>query len=244
MDVSNRTVLVTGGGSGIGLALGTRFLAAGSRVLICGRRSEVLEAAAKSHPGIVTRVADLESPEGRTELARWATAEFPALDVVVQNAGIQRRTEIATDDFAGTRSEIAINLEAPIHLTSLFLPHLLAKPKATLVHVTSGLSFVPLATVPVYSATKAAFHSFTLTLRHQLRKTSVEVVEFAPPAVDTDLGGPGLHKFGTPLDEFADAAFEGLRRGDPLVTYGFSAAGSRASEAERADLFGKLNPPD
>jgi uncharacterized oxidoreductase len=164
------------------------------------------------------------------------------LNVLVNNAGIQRRVQLAaSEDWEQTRSEIAINFEAPIHLSRLFIPHLLTRKRPAIINVTSGLSFVPLANVPVYSATKAAFHSFTLSLRHQLSETPVQVIEIAPPAVDTDLGGVGLHTFGAPLDEFADAVFRRLATGELEIAYGSAEKASRASREELDEIFEALN---
>ncbi len=241
MRLDGNTILITGGASGIGYALAQRLLAAGSTVVVCGRRADRLAAVRAAHPAIVTRTCDLARDEERIALARWATAEFPRLNVLVNNAGIQRRTELRHDDWEGTRAELAINLEAVLRLSTLLLPHLLAQPRAAILNVTSGLAHVPLASVPIYCATKAAVRSFTQSLRHQLRQTSVEVVEIAPPAVDTDLGGPGLHTFGVPVDELADAVLAGLARGELEITYGFSAEAANASRAERDEIFRRLN---
>jgi uncharacterized oxidoreductase len=122
------------------------------------------------------------------------------------------------------------------------MPHLLARGHAAIVMVTSGLAFVPLAGTPVYCATKAALHSFTLSLRHQLRETTVEVIEVIPPAVDTDLGGPGLHTFGVNVDEFADAVMARVRSGANEIPYGFSEEASRATREQREAIFARLNP--
>jgi uncharacterized oxidoreductase len=245
MDLSSSTILVTGGGSGIGLALAARFLESGSRVVACGRREEKLRQAQSLHPRLEIRVADVETASGRRELLEWTDRELPDMNVLVNNAGIQRRMDLTRSETAGdwesAHGELAINLEAPIHLSMLCLESLRAKPRAAIINVTSGLAFAPLAGVPVYCATKAAIHSFTLTLRRQLAGSSVEVIEIIPPAVDTDLGGPGLHTFGVALDEFADAAFEGLRRGENEIAYGFAAQSSRASRAELEQMFEKMN---
>ncbi|HEX8274020.1 MAG TPA: SDR family NAD(P)-dependent oxidoreductase [Longimicrobiaceae bacterium] len=244
MELSQRTVLVTGGASGIGLAIAERFLRAGSEVVVCGRREDRLREARDRHPALRTRVADVASETDRAELFDWATREFPALDVLVNNAGIQRRFRLAEPEpWSETRQEIAINLEAPVHLTQLFLPQLLRQPRAAIVNVTSGLAFVPMAIAPVYCATKAALHSFTLSLRHQLAGTPVEVIEVIPPAVNTDLGGPGLHTFGAPLDEFADSVMERMGRGDLEIPYGTSERSSRASRAELDEIFARMNAP-
>ena len=242
MDLHGNTALVTGGASGIGLALARRLLAAGSRVVVCGRRVEALRVAAEAHPGLVTRVCDLARAEEREALAEWVTGEFPALDLLVNNAGVQRRVRVAEPEpWAATRQEIATNFDAPVHLTLRLLPHLLARPHATVVQVTSGLAFVPLAGAPVYCATKAALHSFTRSLRHQLAGTSVRVVEVIPPAVNTDLGGPGLHTFGEPLDAFADAVAARLAAGDLEIAYGTSVAASRAAHAAFDQAFVRMN---
>lgn len=244
MNLGSSTVLVTGGASGIGLALAERFLAAGSRVILCGRREVQLLAAREKHPELGIRVADLAEEAGRTDLARWITAEYPRFNVLVNNAGIQQRVALSEGVAWGvTRQEIAINLEAPIHLSMLLIPHFLEQEEATIVNVTSGLAFSPLANVPIYSATKAALHSFTLSLRRQLEGTSIRVVEIAPPAVDTDLGGPGLHKFGVPVGELADAVLPRLKDGELEIAYGFAEESSRASRGQLDAIFERMNQP-
>jgi len=160
----------------------------------------------------------------------------------VNNAGIQRRFQLVDPaDWDEVRQELAINLEAPLHLSLLLLPQLRRQPRPAIVNVTSGLSFAPLTAAPVYSATKAALHSLTLSLRHQLSQTPVSVVEIIPPAVNTDLGGVGLHTFGAPLDEFADAVFARLGAGDLEIAYGGAAQSSRASRAELDEIFNRMN---
>lgn len=236
------TILITGGATGIGFALAERFLAAGAEVLVCGRREEALAEARDKHPKLRTRACDVGNPVEREALAAWAVETAPALDTLVHNAGIQRRVRLVEPEpWESTHAEIAANLEAPIHLTTLLLPHLLRQPQASIVNVTSGLSFVPLARVPIYCATKAAMHSFTLSLRHQLAGTTVRVQELIPPAVDTDLGGPGLHKFGVPLDEFIDATFPRLQAGEFEVAYGFAEQASRAYREATQDTFTRMN---
>ncbi|HLM01805.1 MAG TPA: SDR family oxidoreductase [Pyrinomonadaceae bacterium] len=242
MELSGNTILITGGASGIGLAFAERFLAAGSEVIICGRREDKLREAKEKHPQFHTRVCDAADERERVRLFDWATTEFPRLNVLVNNAGIQRRVDLRqSEDWQQTRSEIAINFDAPVHLSRLFVPHLLGQRQPSIINVTSGLSFVPLANVPVYCATKAALHSFTLSLRHQLSETPVKVIEIAPPAVDTDLGGVGLHTFGVPLDEYADAVFRRLPQGEPEIAYGTAEKASRASRAELDEIFKFMN---
>jgi uncharacterized oxidoreductase len=244
MNLSSNTILITGGGSGIGLAMAERFLAAGSKVIICGRREDKLHEAKDKHPQFVTRVCDVEQPAQRIELFEWAVHEFPQLNVLVNNAGIQRGVQLsAQEEWERTRQEIAINLDAPIHLARLFIPHLMKQEQPAILNVTSGLSFVPLANVPVYCATKAALHSFTLSLRHQLAGSLIQVIEIIPPAVDTDLGGPGLHKFGVRLEEFADSVFQRLAVGEQEIPYGFAQQSSRASRQELDAIFTRMNQP-
>jgi uncharacterized oxidoreductase len=242
MKLTDNTILVTGGASGIGYAFAERFLAAGSEVIICGRREDKLQEAKVKHPQFHTRVCDVGDEAERVALFDWATSEFPRLNVLVNNAGIQRRVNLTeSEDWQRTRSEIAINLDAPVHLSRLFIPHLLKQERPAIINVTSGLAFVPLAGVPVYCATKAALHSFTLSLREQLSATPVSVIEVAPPAVDTDLGGVGLHTFGVPLDEFADAVFRRLPQGELEIAYGTAEKASRASREELDQIFKFMN---
>lgn len=242
MNLSGSTILITGGASGIGYAFAERFLAAGSEVVICGRREDKLNEARAKYPQIHTRVCDVSQASERMALFEWATGEFPALNVLVNNAGIQRRVNLAeSEDWERTRREIAVNLDAPVHLSRLFIAHLAERENPAILNVTSGLSFVPLANVPVYCATKAALHSFTMSLRYQLRETPVEVVEIIPPAVDTDLGGVGLHTFGVNLDEFADFVFEGLKQNKPEIAYGTAEKSSRASREELDQIFEAMN---
>ena len=242
MEISGHTVLVTGGASGIGLALAERLLAAGNNVIICGRREDKLREAAAKHAGLRTRACDLAEPAQRVELVAWAADRFPDLDVLVNNAGIQQRLQLAQSPaWAAIHQELAINLEAHVHLATLCIPHFRGKRRSAIVNVTSGLAFVPLAAVPVYCATKAAMHSFTLSLRQQLADTPIEVVEIIPPAVNTDLGGAGSHTFGEPLEAFADAVFEQLRAGKDEATYRFSEEASRASHTERQVIFERMN---
>jgi uncharacterized oxidoreductase len=265
MNVTGNNILITGGGTGIGLALAERFLKAGSQVTICGRREAALREAQSKNPLLDIRVCDVSSPDERIKLMEWAKAQRPGFNVLVNNAGIQRRgvNLVETEDWDAIHQEIAINLEAPIHLARLFAEHLSkqsdpaaanpanatpaivtpASVSPAIINVTSGLAFVPLAMVPVYCATKAALHSFTLSLRHHLAKTPIKVIEIIPPAVNTDLGGPGLHNFGVPLDEFSDAIFSRLQGDELEIAYGFAQKSSRASRQELDGLFEQMNQP-
>lgn len=223
--MENNTILITGGSSGIGLAFAQRFLQRGNEVIICGRREEKLKEAKEKFPQLHIKRTDVADEKQRIELFKWATKEFPNLNVLVNNAGIQRRIKFSEEfggnnfDWSVIKQEIEINLEAPIHLTTLLLKHISAQNNPCIINVTSGLAFMPPVWVPVYGATKAGLHSFTFSLREQLSETNVKVIEIIPPAVNTDLGGPGLHTFGAPLDDFADAIFEGLEKGEIEIGY-------------------------
>ena len=243
MNLSHNTILLTGGASGIGLALATRFLQAGSQVIVVGRRANKLAEAQQLYPALITRQCDVADAAERVELVRWATATYPRLNLLVNNAGIQNRIQLAEAgaDWDAVRQEIVINVEAPIHLATLLIPHLRQQSNAAIINVTSGLSFAPAAFAPIYSATKAALHSFTLSLRHQLAPTGISVLEIVPPAVNTDLGGPGLHTFGVPVDDFADSVMARLAAGEQEVGYGTSEKNRLASRAELDETFRIMN---
>jgi uncharacterized oxidoreductase len=244
MRREGRTVLITGGATGIGFALAKRFWSVGSKVLVCGRREERLAAAERELSGIVTIRCDLASEVERSRLVARVISEFPEVDVVVNNAGIQNRPPplMEEQDWTSYEREISTNLSAPIHLSMLFVQHLARKPEAALINVTSGLAFSPLSFMPTYCATKAALHSFTLSLRHQLRNTGVSVVEVIPPKVQTDLGGVGLHDDGVPLEEFADHVWRELGAGSLEFGFGFSERNRRASREDLDRVFEGLNP--
>jgi uncharacterized oxidoreductase len=244
MELSGHTVLVTGGASGIGFGLAEQFIQAGSTVIISGRREDKLKEAQAKYPQLQIYVANLADPNERVALFEWVTSEFPAVNVLVNNAGIQQRFQLQQPpEWETLHDELAINLDAPIHLTTLFIPHLLKQPQAAILNVTSGLAFAPVAMMPIYCATKAALHSFTLSLRHQLSGTPITVIEVIPPAVDTDLGGVGLHRAATSLSEYIPSVVEQLKAGVLETTYGFSAQSSRASREQLDDLFKRMNQP-
>jgi uncharacterized oxidoreductase len=240
MRLTDHTVLITGGSSGIGLALAERFWREGNEVIVCGRRAEALLAAASTVPGLHTLVADTGSEEARVSLWTTVVKKFPKVDVLVNNAGIQRRVDVQrSEPWQSLRQEIGINLEGPIHLSLLAIPHFLRQSQPAILNVSSGLAFAPAASVPIYCATKAALHSFTLSLRHQLRKTPIEVVEIIPPAVQTNLGGS--HDFGAPLDEYADSVIAELKAQQREVTYQSSGSRARASREELDEWFKRMN---
>ncbi|MBO0959974.1 SDR family NAD(P)-dependent oxidoreductase [Neobacillus sp. MM2021_6] len=236
MKLSGNTILITGGASGIGFAFAERFIKAGSIVIVCGRREGKLKEAKEKFPEIVTRVCDVTIESDRLALFDWVTREYPKLNVLVNNAGIQQRYNIlkvqAREEWGYFNKEISANMEAPIHFAMLFTPFFANKENAAILNVTSGLAFTPMAIAPIYSATKAALHAFTVGLRLQLSETAIKVIEIAPPAVNTDLGGVGLHTFGAPLNEFADYIFKGLEEGKTEIGFGRAELAMRMSRDE------------
>ncbi|WP_419878161.1 SDR family oxidoreductase [Brevibacillus centrosporus] len=244
MKLSGNTILITGGSTGIGLAFAERFLRYGNKVIVTGRRELVLQQAKEKFPNLITHVSDLNDESGRVALFDWITSNYPEVNVLVNNAGIQQRFHLlkadARDNWRYFNSEITTNIEAPIHLSMLFAPYFATKEEAAIINVTSGLAFTPAAIAPIYSATKAALHSFTMSLRHQLSNTSVKVIEVAPPAVNTDLGGAGLHTQGETVDDFADGIFKGLEEGKEEIGYGTSVNRLRMSRDEIDEYVAKM----
>ena len=205
MNISGNTILITGGGSGIGEALAHRFHDLGNTVIIAGRRVETLEQVASSRPGINALPLDISDAADIAAFAQRVVAEHPALNVVINNAGIMRfETLDQTRDLSDAEATITTNLLGPIRIADALIEHLLARPDAVLINVSSGLAFVPLAATPTYSATKAAIHSYTVSLREVL-KGRVEVIELVPPAVQTDLTPGQANREGyLPLADFID----------------------------------------
>ncbi len=239
MNLSNNKILITGGATGIGLGLAERFIKEGNTVLICGRRADALAEAAAKFPALITKQADVATTEGRQELYNWIAANHADLTVLVNNAGMQNWMQLGDADFfERAKQEIAVNIEGPVHLAQLFskLPAL-----QTLINVTSGLAFTPLVKTPVYSATKAFMRSFTLSLRQLLKEKNIEVIEMIPPALNTDLGGKGLHDFAPPVSAFIEAVFEQLKQGKTELTFGFSEAMLNASPEDLKQTFVRMN---
>jgi uncharacterized oxidoreductase len=205
MKSSGNTILITGGGSGIGEALAHRFHDQGNTVIIAGRRKDALDKAIAGRPNMHALALDVESAEGVADFAKRLLAAHPALNVVINNAGIMRFEALdRSRDLADAEATITTNLLGPIRITNALIDHLVAQPDAVIVNVTSGLAFVPLVTTPTYNATKAAIHSYTVAMRETL-KGKVEVIELAPPGVQTSLTpGQETRSMYQPLDEFTD----------------------------------------
>ena len=192
MKSTDNTILITGGGSGIGRGLAEAFHALGNKVIIAGRRESVLKEVTDANPGMSSLTLDTTNPDAIRAFAEEVTKLHPALNVLINNAGISRLEDLKAkpDNEATAEAIITTNLLGPIRLTSALLPHLQKQSSATIINVTSGLAFVPLPYGPTYSATKAALHSYTESLRFQFKETAVEFLEIIPPYVQTELGGP------------------------------------------------------
>jgi len=208
MKPEGNTILVTGGGSGIGRGLAEALHQKKNRVVIAGRRQDVLDHVVRENPGMAAITLDIENPAAIRDFARQLLSRFPDLDVVVHNAGIMRSEDLrqGAAHVADAEAMVTTNLLGPIRLTAELMPHLLKRPSGAIVTVTSGLGFVPLAGAPTYGATKAALHSWTESLRYQMRDTKVEVIELPPPYVQTEL--TGAHQASDPrampLPEFVE----------------------------------------
>ena len=213
MNISGNTILITGGGSGIGRGLAEAFHKAGNQVVIAGRRRQALEEVTAANPGMKAVTLDIADPESiRTVGARLAT-DFPKLNVVIQNAGIMLPENLQAQNLADAEAMVTTNLLGPIRLTAALLPLLKRQPRSTIMTVSSGLAFLPLAMTPTYCATKAAIHSYTLSLRWQLKGTTTEVIELIPPYVQTELMGPQMAKDprAMPLSDFVTEVMQILK---------------------------------
>lgn len=219
METTRNKILITGGSTGIGLALAEIFVKAGNEVIICGRRESKLQEAKRKIPELHTRVCNIANASERQALYQWATSEFSGINMLVNNAGIQKEVNFLTgaEGLFGDENEIEINLSASIHLAALFIPYFLQqKQECAVVNVTSGLAFIPLKIIPVYCATKSALHSFSISLRSQLAKTNIRVFEIAPPIVKTELHRGERARIqsnrGISAAKVAEATFKALKK--------------------------------
>jgi uncharacterized oxidoreductase len=250
MNMTGNTIFITGGGSGIGRGLAEGFHRLGNKIIIAGRRQSVLQAAAAANPGMEYAVLDTTDANAIRLMAKDVTLRFPKLNVVINNAGVQSMHDFGSGqpfDDAAAAQEIETNIYGVLRTTAAFLP-ILRMHGATIINVSSGLAFVPLAKYPVYCATKAFIHSFSMSLRHQLRKTSVRVIELAPPWVATELDAkhiepvPNQGMKPMPLADFIAAAMEELaseKQELPVAGAKFLYSGGISERAEAT--FAQIN---
>ena len=248
MQQSGNTILVTGGATGIGRGLAQALSAAGNTVIIVGRRADALKAAADTLPGVETRTLDVGDAGSIAAFAKGIAKDFPSLNVLVNNAGIMLMEDFAADapDLSVGEATIATNLLGPMRLIAALLPHLRKQPNAAILNVTSGLAYVPRADAPTYSASKAALRSFTESLRHQLRKTTVQVIEIAPPLVATGLTpGDDTNPRAMKLADFLNETMA-LLRAHPEAGHIFvervKLQSNAVAEGRYGAVFGMINP--
>jgi uncharacterized oxidoreductase len=237
MKLTGRTILITGGSAGIGLAFALKFVELGNEVIVTGRRQAVLDNVKAKYPKLHIIQSDVADPAQIATLAARVTAQFPKLDVLVNNAGIMiyKNLKAPAADPAGLMTEMNINVGGVIGMTSAFIDILTAN-KGTVINVSSALAFVPLPSAPIYSATKAAIHSYTQSLRFQLEETGVEVIELMPPAVKTDLTGDLPEGDGITLmttDELVKQSFASFKAGALEI---------RPGQAKQLALMRRLAP--
>jgi uncharacterized oxidoreductase len=214
MILSGNTILITGGGSGIGRGLAESLHALGNQVIIAGRRQHALDETTAANPGMKSLPLNIEDPAAIRDFAAKAAAEFPSLNVLINNAGIMRAEKLLAQqpDLADAEAIVATNLLGPIRLTAALLPHLQKQPRAAILNISSGLAFLPLALTPTYCATKAGLHSYTLSLRYQLRSSGIEVLELIPPYVATNLMSGADDPRAMPLHRFIAEVVEILKQ--------------------------------
>ncbi len=248
MKTSGNTVLITGGATGIGFALAKSLIEAGNSVIVCGRREDKLREAKVILPSLVIRQCDLSKAEERKSLGDWISQEYPDLNILINNAGIQRMIDLKNGpaDLMAGDDEIDINLKAVIHLSAYFIPNFMQKKESAIINISSGLGFVPIAAMPVYCATKAAIHSFSQSLRHQLRGTSIKVFEIIPPIVDTDLDkgardSRGQEDRGIPPSQVAEAVVKALQSDDYELAIGMADNLRKGSMSDPEKTFQNIN---
>lgn len=219
MKLAGNTILITGGGSGIGRGLAQAFHALGNKVVIAGRRREALETTAVENPGMAWMVLEIGNAGGIADFAGRVAAEHPSLNILINNAGIMRRENLLAqqEDLADAEAVVATNLLGPIRLTAALLPLLMKQQYSAIMNVSSGLAFVPLSMTPTYCATKAAVHSYTQSLRYQLRGSSTDVLELIPPYVQTELLDGANDPRAMPLAAFIEEAM-GILKSNPAVS--------------------------
>lgn len=247
MNVTGNTILITGGTSGIGLKLATSFLRLQNTVIVTGRNKQKLDAALATYPGLHGIISDASNPTEIASLHAQVLAEFPALNVLVNNAGLMRIVRLAESrHIEDVTHEIDVNLTSPIRMVQQFMPHLQRQRNAMIVNVSSGLAFVPIPISPIYSAAKAAMHAYTRCLREQLKNSSVTVVELAPPLTETPLFSDEFKSMmkgakGMPVDVLVKHAIAGIKAGKTEIRPGQSNILKMASRVAPGLIFGQMS---
>ncbi len=250
MKLEGNTILVTGGTSGIGRALAVAFHQRGNRVIVTGRRRDLLDALASAHPGMIGMPLDLNEPASLPRLGKEVRARFPELNVVIANAGVSRPEDMTAEGWDTSTAEAIVrtNILGVLAVTAEFLPVLKRRPNATIMATSSALAFVPRADFPTYCASKAFLHSWLVSTRHQLRKAPVEVLELSPPYVQTELTGPqqASDPRAMPLDAYVADVMKLLERGEhpggEVLLERDHARRWAERDGKYADIFATLNP--
>lgn len=244
MNLTGNTIVITGGTSGIGLGLAEKFLSMDNKVIICGRRSDRLVELTRKYPGLATKLCDVADGKHRLDFVRWIKANHPDVNVLINNAGIQFPSSLAEGlDMTRVEQEISTNVLAILHLTDLLVPVLAEQKTSAILNVSSGLAFVPIASMMVYCATKAFVHSMTMSMRHQLKPRGIEVIEVIPPSVDTELGkesrqDPSSTHGGMGIEEFIEQVFVELQNEKQEILVGRA----ELLHSQGESLFDQLNP--
>ena len=243
MKLTGNTILITGGTAGIGRSLALALNELGNKVIICGRRLDRLEEIHSDRPDIEIIECDVADEAQRNMLAEKIHSDFPAINVLINNAGMQLAHDLTAPlDIRSVNDELNTNFVAPVHLTSLIIPIISNNDAPAIINISSGLAFTPLAFMPIYCASKAALHSWSMSLRAQLKEVGVKVYEVAPPSVDTELGyqrrsDKTQSHGGMPVNEFVDLTIEALKTDQYQVGIGPAAK----MMSDRDEFFDQLN---
>ncbi len=238
--------MITGGATGLGFAIAEKFASAGNTVIICGRREEKLKEAKEKLPSIHTKVCDISKEGERRSLCEWISSDFGELNILVNNAGIQRRIDFkkGLEDLEKNEDEIEVNFRSQIYMSARFIPLLEKQKESAIINVSSGLGYVPLAIFPVYCATKAGIHAFCMSLRHQLKETTIKVFEVIPPTLyDTELKGKPIPKedWSISAHDMAEAVLAGFEKDEYEISAGPAKDWLASSKSDLDTAFKSIN---